>query len=181
MTKLTKAIIKAYIDEAGIKNYSINQDLSVNFNGDAVFDSRLCKTLKKDIVANLGIFPFKIVLADGNLVIARMFLISLLNMPPKVRGTFDVSTNKLRNLIHCPSQIDGDFICKGNKDLIDLEHGPIEVGNDYDASYCGLHNVHGLPHKINGDLRLSNNQLRSLPHNVEIEGNCYLSDNTFIE
>lgn len=179
--EMNKDIIKLLIEEAGIKDYKINKDLSVVFNSDAHFDSKVCPMLKQAIVKNLGIFPFKIAEAKGSIILSRMFLVSLINMPEKVGGTFNVSSNKLRSLVHCPKEIGNDFIISGNKDVTTLDFGPVVVGGDYEAANCSLVTCAQLPLVIGKDLRLSDNKLRSIPHDIEIHGDCYLSNNLFIE
>ncbi len=179
--KMTHDTIRLLIDEAGIEDYTISKDLCVVFRSDAIFDSKVCKSLKKAIVDNLGIFPFKILEAAGDLVLSRMFLISLLNMPVRVGGNFNVSNNKLRSLVHCPLTIARDFICGGNKDITTLDFGPMNVGGDYDATNCGLINCSQLAKRVGKDVRLSDNTLRSIPSGVAIGGDCYLSNNLFIE
>jgi hypothetical protein len=122
--------------------------------------------------------------AFGNIVVSNRNLISLVDSPNIIHGSYDCSRNKgirslasgpkevtgayfahdcsLTTIVGAPQSIGGSFDIDGNPSLLSLVGGPKEVGGHYSADNCGLSSLEGLPVKIGGFLDLSDNPLTSL-------------------
>jgi len=172
--------VTLFLEEAGITEYEIT-DSGIIFKSNAVFDSRKCIELKKAIIKNGGKLPFKIIEANGDLIMSRLFISNLQGFPDKVHGTLDISSNQIAYLKNCPSFVEKDFIVSNNKKLTTLEFGPTFVGENYDASYCALVNCIHLPEIIYGNLILSDNKIKAFPTSKNVSGDLSLSNNLLID
>jgi hypothetical protein len=101
--KDTHTELEEKLKEYGIKNYTINDDGTIDVDGDVdLFGKKLTK------------IPFKFGKVNGDFNIASNYLESLEGSPYYV-GCFNCSSNKLINLIGSPSIIEGDLVCSINK------------------------------------------------------------------
>lgn len=91
------------LDSLNIENYTIDNNMIVNVNGDVN-------------ISDMGIkeIPFKFGEITGEFNIAVNRLESLNNMPLKVGGDFNCSKNLLKSLDGCPKYIGGDLIATNN-------------------------------------------------------------------
>jgi hypothetical protein len=105
----------------GIKNYTINEDRSIDANGTVYLDSRNFKEL-----------PLKFRNVSGNFNCSHNQLTSLEGCPKSVGGGFYCYNNQLTSLEGCPKSVDGDFDCDNNK-IVTFEHLPFSIGGDF---YC---------------------------------------------
>lgn len=110
-----------------ISNYIINDDLSVDINGDVSLDNL-------DKIHNVDYIPLNF---------------------NHVSGNFDISYNSLASLKGCPKYVGGNFNCAYN-DLTSLEFGPLYVGGDYSAVENHLVTLDYLPNSCT-ELFISNN------------------------
>lgn len=119
ITKLKKTVeIKTWLDQMEIKNYTINNDLTVDVNGDVHLSKCKLKTLP--IVFN-KVF--------GGFYCYENELTSLNGCPREVGGEFDCEDNNLTSLDWCPDCIHGGFKFSGNKDL-KITTYPKQIGDD---------------------------------------------------
>jgi hypothetical protein len=95
-----------------IENYTINDDLSIDVNGDVELDSK-----------NLKYLPLKFNYVSGDFYCLDNNLESLEGSPQTVGGGFLCAYNKLKTLEDSPQTVDGNFYC-GDNELTDLEHFP---------------------------------------------------------
>jgi hypothetical protein len=115
------AICKKY----GINNYTINDDLSIDVNGDVHLDFK-----------DLGKLPLKFRNVTGNFYCHYNKLTSLEGAPLSVDGNFSCVENQLINLEDAPKSVGGYFSCSYNPifAIWDLfkDKSKIEVFNEYD-------------------------------------------------
>lgn len=148
--------IKKKCRTLGIEAYTINDDYSIDVEGDVNIANGLLTKLP--IVFNR---------VSGNFNISGNFLTTLKNSPSYVGGYFDCGFNSLDTLEFCPEYINGGFICQYNN-LTSLQYGPshlngiIGINNNYintllhfpkleDDSRCILHK-NDLPATVNVNL-----------------------------
>jgi len=116
---LTKKQIEDWLLSMRISNYVINDDLSVDVNGDVYMSH-----------TQLTKIPIRFGKVGGDFYCDNNKLTSLKNCPTSVGGDFYCFGNKLVSLEHCPTAVGGDFYCFGNK-LTTLEHHPTSVRGLY--------------------------------------------------
>ena len=115
--------IENQLDELGIKNYTINSDLSVDVNGDVY-------------IGGLGLYeiPIKFGKVSGNFICSNNNLKNLKNCPTEVGGDFRCNDNQLETLEGCPVEVGlsvgGIFDCSDNK-LTSLNYCPSEVDSTF--------------------------------------------------
>jgi hypothetical protein len=144
-----------------ITNYIINDDLSVDVDGNVSLGS---------IILTIPI-QFGIVSGDFNCPYNE--LLSLLGAPREVGGDFYCDNNKLTSLQYSPREVGGDFYCSFNK-LVDLRGAPREVGANFVCSNNRLTSLIGAPREVGGDFYCSRNpNLSSLDGIGTIHGQIY--------
>jgi hypothetical protein len=162
----TKNEIIEILEELKIQNYIINDDLTVDVNGNVnIAYMRLTKIPIKFGTIN-GFFycdnnqlitltgaPIEV---HGDFNCYNNKLTSLKNSPNIINGDFYCSCNLLLSLEYIPNKIYGNFGCSDNK-LISLEDGPNEVYGNFDCSYNKLISLKGIPKIIKGKFLWINN------------------------
>ena len=113
----TKAEVIKACNRYGIGNYTINDDLSIDVDGDVGLNFK-----------RLEYLPLRFNYVSGGFSCRRNILVSLEGCPQTVGRNFFCYDNELKTLEGCPQTVGGDFDCYNNK-LKDLEHFP-EVGGD---------------------------------------------------
>ena len=118
-----KRMIEEWLKEYNIKNYTINDDLTIDVNG-FVF-------LNKE---NLKEFPdyIQFGVVKSYFSCYRNQLTSLRGCPREVHEYFDCSYNNLTSLEGAPREVGGLFDCSNNK-LTSLKGAPKEIGGDFDC------------------------------------------------
>jgi len=107
--------------EYNIKNYTINQDGSIDVDGDVnIVDGRIC------------VLPLIFNIVNGNFDCSNNYLTTLERSPKYVSGDFKCNANQLITLKGAPQYIGGDFVCSSNK-IITLDYFPDNVGDIYCA------------------------------------------------
>jgi len=119
---------KMWLDWLKIKNYTIQDDLSVDIDGDLMIASRSLKYLGVQFGH-----------VSGHCSIARNSLASLKGSPKKVEGVFTCSNNKLKSLEFCPNEVNKSFFCKNNL-IANFDHLPIHVGGGIGVDNLPLFN-----------------------------------------
>jgi hypothetical protein len=131
----SKKDIKSICDKYNIKNYIINEDGSIDVDGDVDFDRY-----------NLIKLPLKFGKVTGDFKCSNNKLTSLEGAPKEV-GDFYCSRNKLTSLEGCPKKV-GYFYC-GNNKLTSLEGLEI-ISGDLNCNNNIIINFRGIPEFFDG-------------------------------
>ena len=142
--------IDSICEKYNIKNYIINEDGSIDVDGDV----DLCN--KK-----LKVLPLKFRNVSGNFLCGCNYLTSLEGSPQSVGGNFNYAVNQLTSLVGCPQSIGGNFYCSSNQ-LTSLEGGPQSIGSNFYCNNNQLTTLEGAPQRVDGNFECKNNKLISL-------------------
>jgi len=158
----SKEDIDSICERYGIENYTINEDGSIDVDGDVNLTKKLSGT---------GIYklPLKFGKVTGSFYCWDNKLTSLEGSPNRVGGGFYCSYNQLISLEGCPSEVGDDFYCYGNQ-LTSLKGCPSEVGGNFNCSYNQLTSLEGSPNRVDGAFYCSRNQLvdvKGFPLNIK--------------
>jgi hypothetical protein len=149
----------------GIKNYTINDDESIDVDGDVYLSgNRLTK------------IPLKFRNVSGYLDCRNNKLTSLEGCPKSIGGYFDCGQNQLTSLEGCPTSVDDSFSCSNNQ-LISLKGCATSVGGDFFCSYNQLNSLEGCPKSIGGYFHCENNKIVSFEGPRHIVDVFYCVDN----
>lgn len=161
-----------------IENWTINNDLSVDVDGDVklygpfsngqlplrfgnVSGSFDCSRLRLTSLEGAPQF------VGGSFHCASNNLTSLEGAPHTVGRSFYCSENKLTNLVGAPQSISGSFYCSNNS-LTTLKGAPSIVGNTFACSSNELKNLEGAPEEVGNVFYCHDNPLRTLG-NIETQ------------
>ncbi|MCK9477779.1 MAG: hypothetical protein M0R46_17840 [Candidatus Muirbacterium halophilum] len=144
-TSEIEAICKKY----NIKNYIINEDDSIDVDGNVDLSHEKLKVL-----------PLKFRKVSGNFDCGYNQLTSLEGAPQSVGGDFSCYNNQLASLEGAPQSVGGDFSCSSNQ-LISLEGAPKRVGDKFWCYSNNLKNIDYLP-KYYKELDISNNPISKI-------------------
>src|SRR3990167_6951937 len=145
----TKKQIKQWLDEMGVKDYTINKNLIVDVEGDVNLSH---KKLKK--------FPVQFGKVRRNFYCSYNQLKSLKGAPQDVRESYDCSYNQLKSLKGAPQDVGWNFDCSHNQ-IKSLKGAPQDVGKSFFCSHNQIKSLKGAPQKVR-DFYCSYNQLKSL-------------------
>jgi hypothetical protein len=155
--KESKKDIHSICKKWEIKNYTINEDLSIDVDGNVDLSHR-----------GLNDIPLKFRRVSGDFSCEVNQLTNLLGSPISVGGNFECCENKLTNLIGSPNKVGGYFSCEVNQ-LTNLLGSPKEVGGIFYCYNNQLTSLEGSPNKVGlslpnnkGFLSCHNNKLTSL-------------------
>ena len=188
--------ISVWLKSYDIKTYKINEDLSVDVDGDVSLSYRFLKlipikfgTIRGDFncggnsLSSLVGCPSVV---GGDFKCSNNELTSLEGCPVEIGGAFYCSNNKLTSLEYCPVSVGGLFDCSGNK-LVGLKYCPKEIVSDFDCDNNRLVSLEGGPFMVGGNFRCSYNQLTSMEYcpfsvgwgfscigNKLVESECFL-------
>jgi len=146
------------IEELEISNYTFNDDVSIDVNGDVYLNF---KSLTK--------LPIKFRNVSGDFDCGYNNLTSLEGCPKTVGGYFSCSVNKLTSLEGSPKMVGGDFYCYDNN-LTSLEGCPETVVDSFYCNNNNLTSLEGSPKTVGGDFYCYDNNLTSLEGIGEVEG-----------
>jgi hypothetical protein len=146
----SKGHIKSICKKLGIKNWSLNDDGSIDVDEDVNIPFKKLTKL-----------PLKFRNVSGNFDCSFNDLTSLEGSPKSVSGGFNCSYNKLTSLEGSPESVGGYFDCSYNN-LTSLEGSPKSVGGDFYCSDNNLTSLEGGPKSVSGDFCCYNNKLTSL-------------------
>ncbi|MCK9475625.1 MAG: hypothetical protein M0R46_06895 [Candidatus Muirbacterium halophilum] len=142
--------IEAICEKYNIKNYIINEDDSIDVDGNVDLFNK-----------GLKVLPLKFRKVSGNFKCSFNKLTSLKGSPQSVGGWFDCNDNQLTSLEGAPQSIGGSFYCYKCQ-LITLEGAPHTIGGNFYCSSNQLTTLEGAPQNIGGDFSCSVNQLTTL-------------------
>ena len=162
------AQIRAWLDEMGIVDYTINDDLTIDV------DENVDLSLK-DLIK----FPEFIIFGNinGYFDCSINHLISLKGAPKSTKKGFYCSHNDLTSLEGAPEIIGCSFNCSGNK-LTSLQYSPKTIGSDFICSNNMLISLFGSPRYVVDFFNCSYNQLTSLEGCPKRAGSFYCNNNT---
>jgi hypothetical protein len=145
----TKDSIKSICERYDIVNYTINEDGSIDVDGEVYLSGR-----------GLTKLPLKFRRVTGGFFICYNKLTSLEGSPKEVGGSFDCQNNQLTSLKGCPKSVGGSFECYKNQ-LTSLEGSPKSVGGSFYCSWNKLTNLVGGPEVVLGPYYAYDNQINS--------------------
>ena len=121
--------IDSICNRYGIRNYTVNDDNSIDVNGNVRIEFLLDSKL-----------PIKFRNVIGNFDCLSNGLKTLEGSPKNVEGNFNCSMNYLKSLSGGPEFVGGEFNCNRNE-LKSLIGGPKEVGTNFE---CGYNEINSL-------------------------------------
>ena len=142
----------------GIKKYTINDDYSIDVDGNVELHGK-----------GLTKIPLKFNKVSGWFYCYNNKLTTLEGCPEKVGGLFGCSFNNLTTLEGSPKEVGGDFYCHNNK-LTTLEGSPKEVGGSFCCNTNKLTTLEGGPKYVGGNFYCRNNPLKSTEYKGIIKG-----------
>ena len=139
--------INAVCSKYNIRNYTINDDLSIDIKGSVyLFNKSLTK------------LPLKFNIVSGDFDCSHNKLTTLEGSPKEVGSNFYCYYNELTTLEGSPNDISIDFICSNNQ-LTTLEGSPKNVGGNFDCSDNQLTTLKGIPKWVGENFYCSGNKL----------------------
>jgi hypothetical protein len=154
--KESKEDIHSICEKYNIRNYTINEDGSIDVDGNVPLNKRGLIELP---------IKFRNILSQGNqtgnFLCHDNKLTSLSGAPREVGGAFYCCENHLTSLEGSPNKVGGDFLCYFNK-LTSLEGSPHSVGGDFYCYRNQLTSLEGISKYISGYINCRNNQLRDV-------------------
>ena len=129
-----------------IKNYKINDDLSIDVDYVSFYKTSLSK------------IPLVFNIVRGSFYCYINKLTTLEGSPKYVGGDFNCHSNQLTTLKGSPKIVGGHFDCRFNK-LTTLEGSPESVGGYFDCRSNRLTTLEGSPESIGRGIYYSNNKL----------------------
>ncbi len=143
---MTRLEIHRICAKYGIRQYTINDDMSISVNGNVDLSDK-----------NLKSIPIKFKEVTGYFYCGYNQLTSLEYCPETVGG-FSCSNNQLTSLKYCPETVGGNFYC-GYNQLASLKYCPETVGGHFFCSYNQLTSLKYCPETVGGDFWCSYNQI----------------------
>jgi len=173
----------------GIKNYTINDDLSIDVDGDVDLYGK-----------NLDKIPLKFNNVNGYFNISTNNLTSLEFCPKFIDRSFYCDSNNLTSLEFCPKVVKGDFNCDYNQIkylnfvpervdgyfsilnnyLTSLENLPKSIGGDIYCQYNKIWIFRGIPDSFRGNLYCDGNPIWNIwnlfksPKDIEFLNDCHV-------
>ena len=171
-----KQKVKAQCENLAIENYTINNDGTVDVNGNLniylVLD-RIKKDERNNVLINFNKINGSVNInlqfrKAGKILKKKIFLKErriLKNQLPftfnEVTGNFYASHNMLETLRGCPKKVGGCFDVRTNR-LHTLEGSPERVGGYFCAHNNLLNDLKGSPKYVGGNFDVADNDLKTL-------------------
>lgn len=128
-----KRKISKLCDEYRIRNFIINDDGSVDVNGNVHLDHK-----------SLNEIPIKFRNISGKFSCSYNELTSLKNSPISVGNEFNCERNLISNLEFSPTIVGGDYYCS-NENLITLKGAPKIINGSFTCRHSGLTSLEFCP------------------------------------
>ncbi|MCK9477560.1 MAG: hypothetical protein M0R46_16720 [Candidatus Muirbacterium halophilum] len=144
--------IDAICKEYNIKKYTINNDGSIDVNGDVLLWNR-----------NLKVLPLKFRNVNGSFNCGYNKLANLNGYPQHVDDSFHCDDNQLTNLIGAPQYVGDGFYCTDNQ-LTNLIGAPQYVGGNFSCDDNQLTSLEGAPIRVYGEFLCRNNKLKNIDY-----------------
>lgn len=143
----TEEEINNVCKEYTILNYTINDDMSIDVNGNVSFWSN--KKFKK--------LPLKFNHVEGDFRLTDNELETLEGFPKYIKGNINISFNNLKSLKGLPDIINNGLNCKYN--LIDsFDNSPKKIKNYLDISGNMIKSLYNIP-DVTGNLMINRNPI----------------------
>ncbi len=137
--------------EFGVRNYTINDDGSIDVKGDVHIPT-----------SGLTEIPITFNKVTGNFYCQNSDLTTLKGSPRLVEGSFYCQKNKLTSLLGGPKSVGSLFNC-GFNDLTDLKGSPKFIGGDFRCDKNNIFSLEGLDADgLSGNIYLNKNPIGSL-------------------
>ena len=130
--------IEEICNKYGIENYTINDDGTVDVDGDVIIWG-----------CNLNEMPLKFNKVTGDFNCSENAQNNLKGSPRWVGGNFYSRFNKLTTLEGCPEKVGVGFKCSANK-LTDLKFSPKYVGGNFTCNWNDITTLDGFESEIKG-------------------------------
>ena len=165
------SLVRAWLEEHGIKNYTINKQGEIDINGDIEITYE-----------NIKEFPYFIQFGTikGNFDCKHNNLISLKGAPREVKGTFDCACNDLTSLEGAPWKVGGSFDCAHNN-LTSLEGAPDKIKGYFDCGCNEIKDLKGAPKVVGGYFHCGDNNLTSLKGSPKVVGGNFICRNNLVQ
>jgi hypothetical protein len=154
--------VKEICDHYDIRNWTLNNDGSLDINGDLDLSSM-----------GLTKLPLKFNRVSGDFYCDDNQLTSLLGSPQEVGNLFSCTENKLTSLEGCPKKVKV-FNCHNNK-LVNLDGSPKGELDDFYCDFNDITSLIGSPKKVTGDFHCNFNALTDLVGAPEYIGRDFYS------
>jgi hypothetical protein len=161
----SKEDIESICRKYGIRNYTINEDGTIDVDGHVDLSRK-----------NIDKLPLKFGKVGGSFYCSYNQLTSLEGSPNIVGGDFSCSSNQLTSLEGSPNRVGGDFSCSDNQ-LTSLEGSPNRVGGYFSCSSNQLTSLEGCPTEVDGSFSCSYNKLTSLEGSPNRVGGVFYCHN----
>jgi hypothetical protein len=159
--------IKLFTDTYNIYEYTINDDLSIDVDGDVLLSEVPFKKI-----------PIKFNRVSGSFILSAGNINTLENCPKYVGKSFNCSNNRnLKRLQYSPEYVGKDFIASdcNIKDLKDISK---DINGDVVLSNNKIETLEGLNEYVGGNLNVNNNQLKTLKGApIKVQGSFDCSGN----
>jgi hypothetical protein len=142
--------IKNICKKYDIENYTINEDGSIDVNGDVNLSFK-----------SLTELPLKFRNVTGTFQCSDNKLSTLEGCPKSIGGDFFLHFNYLTSLKGCAVKVNGGFECSNNR-LSTLENSPQIVNGYFICNSNELTTLKGAPESIGSGFLCTNNKLKSL-------------------
>ena len=152
---MTEEEIHKICEKFDIKNYTINNDMTIDVNSHVELDD--CVTFFNVEISKLPVNFNKV---SGDFDCSANELITLKGCPKIVEGFFKCTHNNLKSLKYSPEYIEGEFACENN-DLKTLDYLPQRGVKEVFASNNKITSLKGLPNNL-VYVDVENNNIRSL-------------------
>ena len=132
-----------------IKNYRINNDMSIDVDGSVDLASE-----------DLQQLPLTFNYINGNFYCELNYLESLHGAPNKVEGDFRCQYNDLRSFYDCPEYVGSSFHCKNNY-IESLKYSPNFIGGSFICDFNELKSIKDIKCKPTR-LYINSNRIKTL-------------------
>lgn len=173
--KVEKDMVKDWLKLNKIKGYTINEDLTVDVEGDVkIIKLDFKEYLDSDLEPSIpNRIQFGYVFGDFDC--SNISLTTLRGCPSYVGGDFNCADNQLNSLEGGPKDVGGSFSCEGNH-IESLKHAPSYIAEDFNCSDNQLTSLEYAPNIVEGNFKCYYNAISSLKHSPEIvngDFECY--------
>ena len=165
--EIDKDLTKKILDSWGVKNYTINEDGSVDLDGSILISNYMLNHNNelpitfRNIQGSFSVYQCYLSTTKGfpkyvggHFGCSYTGLTTLEGGPDFVGGNYNCSYNKLTTLKGIPRHIDGDFDCSHNYELKSLEGAPDSVRGNFSINSTKVTSLDGMP-MCGGSLSLS--------------------------
>lgn len=187
-TKLSK-FLRTY----DIYNYKINDDGSIDIDGDCIitnmpYDTIPFKINKVDgdfklMTSNVTSLKNSPTIIDGRCeIVSNPFLLSLDGISKEISDTISIENNhRIKNLIGLQDIVYKSFLCTRNINLTSLEGCPRIINGNIDITNNNITNLKFFPEYVKNDCRVCRTRITNLTGLPDtIHGDLIMNNNEYI-